>query len=257
MTTIRRDSESEADFAARQEVDRAADSATVKLQKDRVEADNAQRVAEKERDAQAAKVRDTAEIAKNKPKGMFERQADFDKRAHDGRRSDEPEKELTVQERLVALRDAMRFQARHAAPVSPAMLTEMDAIVAVGGGTGTVVRHDFRECSLITKDGTAVVMVHTVEEALDFVRALPGEVRDRPHWKEAERRLLLAMDSNEISAVNYAQDAFDAALMADRKLTPLDRKPDERLPDGRLREDRFADRRMPPPPPVAEEARPA
>jgi len=199
MTTIRRDSESEADFAARQEVDRAADSATVKLQKDRVEADNAQRVAEKERDAQAAKVRDTAEIAKNKPKGMFERQADFDKRAHDGRRSDEPEKELTVQERLVALRDAMRFQARHAAPVSPAMLTEMDAIVAVGGGTGTVVRHDFRECSLITKDGTAVVMVHTVEEALDFVRALPPEVRDRPHWKEAERRLLLFVVGQRIA----------------------------------------------------------
>jgi hypothetical protein len=56
--------------------------------------------------------------------------------------------------------------------------------------------------------------------------------------------MLNAMDSGDAAAVGRAQTAFENALAEDRKLTPLERKPDELLPDGRIRDDRFPDRRL-------------
>jgi hypothetical protein len=155
------------------------------------------------------------------------------------------EKELSPQERLEALLLHMRAQASSGAPMSPYILRELEAIVTAGrGDKGTVVRHDFPRHT-VSGAGDKVVLFYTVEEALDFVRALPDDVRNRAHWKTVEAALLTAMDTGLDSDVSRAQTAFEAALAEDRKLTPLDRPDYERLPDGRIRDDRFPDRRLP------------
>lgn len=211
MTTIRRDGESEADFEARQNADRKRESQA------------AMEKASQERKSEAAR----AEAVKAKAPAV------------------EPVKELTQQERLEALLTSIRHQVKHNAPIPGTIMQEMEAVVTLGrADKRPLIRHDFARHSLVEVDGK-VTMIHTVEEGLDFVRALPAEVRDRPHWREAERRLLLALDSGEPSSLNFAQSAFEAALTEDRRATPLDREPDPRLPDGRIREDRFADRRVP------------
>lgn len=156
----------------------------------------------------------------------------------------DPVKELSPQGRLEALLVSVRSQVKHNAPVSPSILAELESIVAAGrADKRAIIRHDFAKYTLIPKD-SGVTMIHTVEEGIDFVRALPDEVRARPHWLEAERRLLLAIDSSEPSATAASQAAFEEALAEDRRATPLDREPDERLPDGRVRDDRFAERRL-------------
>ncbi len=166
----------------------------------------------------------------------------------------EAEKERTPQERLDALAVHVRRHAESAAPISPWIVSEIEALAAAGrGDKGTLIRHEFADPVLLVAAGKPVVAVHTAEEALDYVRSLPVEVRDRLHWQKAERLLLAALDpGGDASALASAGAAFEAALTEDRRLTPLDRKPDERLPDGRVREDRFADRRPPVPQPAAD-----
>jgi hypothetical protein len=160
-------------------------------------------------------------------------------------RPDAPvEPELSPQDRLEALLLHVRSQANSGAPVSPYILKELDSIVTAGrGDKGSIIRHDFPR-QTITGAVDKVVVFHSVEEALDYARALPPEVRERPHWKAAELAMLNAMDSGDAAAVGRAQTAFENALAEDRKLTPLERKPDELLPDGRIRDDRFPDRRL-------------
>jgi hypothetical protein len=164
-------------------------------------------------------------------------------------KGDAPEKELTVQERLQALLVSMRNNARHNAPVSPAHVAELESIVAAGGGPVVVPAHDLSKHVLIGKPDGGVVVAYTAEDALDYVRALPADVRDRAYWVVAEKSLLAAIDSG--GDAGAATTAFAEALAEDRKTAPVTRKPDELLPDGRIREDRFADRRPPPPPGAA------
>lgn len=159
---------------------------------------------------------------------------------------DAPAKEPTVQERLEALLVSMRNNAKHNAPVSPAHVAELEAIVAAdGGGKVAVASHDLTKHVLIVRKDGGVTVAYTAEEALDYVRSLPAEVRDRPYWVTVEKALLAAIDSG--ADAGTATTAFAEALAEDRKAAPVTRKPDDLLPDGRIREDRFADRRPPAP----------
>ncbi len=161
-------------------------------------------------------------------------------------KTDAPAKEPTVQERLEALLLSMRNNARHNAPVSPAHVAELESIVLAGGGKASVVTHDLTRHVLIGKPDGGIIVAYTAEDALDYVRKLPADVRDRAYWVVAEKSLLAAIDSG--GDAGAATTAFAEALAEDRKTVPVTRKPDELLPDGRIREDRFADRRPPPPP---------
>lgn len=167
--------------------------------------------------------------------------------------------EETPQQRLEALLVSMKANYEHNAPVAPAHITELEALVALGrGDKPSVASHPFGKYVLVAKpDGTAAV-VWTAEQALDFVRALPDDVRNRPYWVVAEKLLLSAIDSTGDVTAAQAQIAFDDAISKDRAVTAIDRPADERLPDGRIREDRFPDRRPPAPPsPTAAAPQPA
>jgi hypothetical protein len=157
-----------------------------------------------------------------------------------------PVKEPSVQDRLQALLVSMRNNAKHNAPVSPADIAELESIAAAGGGTPVVVTHDLTKTVLIRKPDGTVTAAYTSEDALDYVRVLPADVRDRAYWVVAEKSLLAAIDSG--GDAGMATAAFAEALAEDRKMEPVTRKPDELLPDGRIREDRFPDRRPPVPP---------
>lgn len=163
----------------------------------------------------------------------------------DAAKPDAPAKEATVQERLETLLVSMRNNAKHNAPVSPAHVAELEAIVAAGGGKAAVASHDLTKHVLIGRKDGGVTVAYTAEEALDHVRSLPAEVRDRPYWVTAEKALLAAIDSG--ADAGAATAAFAEALAEDRKAAPVTRKPEDLLPDGRIREDRFADRRPPSP----------
>lgn len=164
-------------------------------------------------------------------------------------------KELSPQERLEALLLSMRANYQHNAPISPGHIKELESIVAAGGGKVAVVTHDLAKHVLIAKPDGSVVVAYTAEDALDYVRSLPVEVRDLPYWVVAEKSLLAVIDSG--GDTGAATTAFAAALAEDRKTAPVTRKPDELLPDGRIREDRFADRRPPAPPATQPAAQPA
>jgi hypothetical protein len=130
--------------------------------------------------------------------------------------------------------------------VSPAHVAELESIVMAGGGKVAAVTHDLTKHVLMGTKGGGMTAAYTAEDALDYVRALPADVRDRAYWVVAEKSLLAAIDSG--GDAGAATTAFAEALAEDRKTAPVTRKPDELLPDGRIREDRFADRRPPPPP---------
>jgi hypothetical protein len=170
-------------------------------------------------------------------------------------------KEPTPQERLEAVLFSMRENARHGAPTAPGDLKELEAIAAAGRG-GKVVRvvaHEFPggryhdNQSIVVHDGAEgkVRILSTAEDALDYIRSLPDEVRNRPKWVVAERSLLSALDTNEPRAFQGAYVAISEAQDEDATLNAPEREPFERLPDGRIREDRFADRRLPEPVPPA------
>jgi hypothetical protein len=171
------------------------------------------------------------------------------------------EKELNPQERLEALLFAMRENARHNAPMSPVHLKELQSIVAAGRGDKAVHvdRHEFPggryhdNQSIVVPDGGdgKVRILGTAEDALDYIRSLPDDVRNRPKWIVAERTLLDALDSNEPRSYQAAYTAIQEAQGDDERLNAPEREPLERLPDGRIREDRFVDRRLPEPVPPA------
>src|ERR1700693_3058794 len=118
----------------------------------------------------------------------------------------------TPQDRLEALLLHTRTQAKHGAPISPYILGELDAIVIAGrGGKGTIIRHDFAE-SMTVGTGDKVHLIHSAEEAIDYIRALHLEVRDRTHWKLAEVAVLNALDSGLESDLSRASAAFAIAL---------------------------------------------
>lgn len=158
--------------------------------------------------------------------------------------------ETSVPDRLRAVLTSIKTNARHNAPIAPGDIAELEAIVAASTGTVMVVKHDLTKTVLIRKPDGTVTAAETAEDAVDYIKALPADVSDRPHWVVAERSLLAAIDSG--GDVGVATTAFADALSEDRKLSPVTRKPDELLPDGRIREDRFPDRR----PPVAPEGGP-
>jgi hypothetical protein len=169
-----------------------------------------------------------------------------------------PVKEPSPQDRLEALLASMRSNYEHNAPIAPAHIKELSSLVALGrGDKGTVLRHPLPSSELIGKSGGGVSVVYTAEEALDYVRALPTDVRARVHWVKVEKLLLAAVEAGPTADINAAAQAFSEALAEDRKLAPAARKPDELLPDGRIREDRFPDRRPPAPIPATPAAPPA
>lgn len=172
------------------------------------------------------------------------------------------ERELGPQERLEALLESMRNNAKHNAPVSPGMIRELEAIVAAGRGGKVALRGASRHVfpggryhdnqSIVVKDGEdgKVRILGTAEDALAYIRSLPDEVRNRPKWVVAERSLLDALDSNEPRAYQAAYTAITEAQGDDELFDAPEHDEIERLPDGRIREERFADRRLPPKPEV-------
>jgi hypothetical protein len=170
------------------------------------------------------------------------------------------EKELNPQERLEALLFSMRENARHNAPISPSMVKELEAIVSAGRGGKMTVRsggrhvfpggryHDNQSVVIKDKDSGEVKILGTAEDALAYMRSLPDEVRNRPKWIVAERSTLDALDSNEPRAYQAAYTAITEAQGDDEMVDAPEHDEIEKLPDGRIREDRFADRRLPPKP---------
>jgi len=155
----------------------------------------------------------------------------------------EPPQETPVPDRLRAVVNSIKTNARHNAPIAPGDIAELEAIVAASTGTVVVPKHDLTRTVLIRKPDGTVTAAETAEDAVDYIKTLPADVRDRPHWVVAERSLLAVIDSGGDAGV--ATTAVADAVAEDRKLSPVTRKPDELLPDGRIREDRFPDRRPP------------
>lgn len=165
--------------------------------------------------------------------------------------------EPTPQERLEVLAASMQANYQHNAPISPSHIKEIQSLVSLGRGDKTVVQdhhefpgsryHDNQSITVTAPDGT-VTVVSTAEQALAYIRALPDETRNKPAWVAAERTMLNAIDSNDPRTLQEAYVSFSDAQAGDVKSSREAPTPLERLPDGRVREDRFADRRLPPAP---------
>lgn len=170
------------------------------------------------------------------------------------------ERDLNPQERLEQLLYQMRENARHNAPISPGHIRELEAIVAAGRNGKVPLRaggrhvfpggryHDNQSIVIKDKDSNEVKILGTAEDALAYIRSLPDEVRNRPKWIVAERSLLDALDSNEPRAYQAAYTAITEAQGDDELVDDPGHDDIEKLPDGRIREDRFPDRRLPPKP---------
>jgi hypothetical protein len=131
-----------------------------------------------------------------------------------------PPKELTPPERLQALLTHLTDQAKHNAPITQWVLNELATVV--NGLTGVKVvtpLHDFAEMIFVKKPDNTVVILESVEEALEYVRALPKDVQARPHWVAADKALVEAITTNAVDPSNAAM-AFNAAWAAERKLAP-------------------------------------
>jgi hypothetical protein len=186
--------------------------------------------------ADSTTLKDPPKIASNKPMVAPMAPANPD-----------PAAEATPQQRLEALLASIKANYAHNAPIAPAHISELDALVRLGRGDKSMVpSHNFPNDVMIAKPDGTVAVVWSAEQALDYVRALPDDVRNRPYWVAAEKALLSAIDNS--GDVKAAQVALDDAISKDRADTTIDRPADERLPDGRIRDDRFPDRRPPPPP---------
>jgi hypothetical protein len=141
--------------------------------------------------------------------------------------------------RLADFLATLQFQYKHSGPVTAAHIKELQEIVA---GKPVVEQHPFPSYTISGDKPGKVAVVYTAEEALVVIRALPDASRATPLWVAAEKAVLAYIDTNEGGLA--AQNAFEVAVAADRLTDVADVPVIERLPDGRVREDRFPDRKL-------------
>jgi hypothetical protein len=135
----------------------------------------------------------------------------------------EPDPQTRARDLLKSMREAQR----HNAPVTPLMLSELAAIVgSVTGEQPQAPLHPILDerghSTTVTfkrPDGT-VEVIDSAEEALAYVRSLPADVQQRPHWVTADAKLEEAVKSVQGADVSPGIRAFEAALAADRDATP-------------------------------------
>jgi hypothetical protein len=133
--------------------------------------------------ADSTTLKDPPKIASNKPMVAPMAPANPD-----------PAAEATPQQRLEALLASIKANYAHNAPIAPAHISELDALVRLGRGDKSMVpSHNFPNDVMIAKPDGTVAVVWSAEQALDYVRALPDDVRNRPYWVAAEKALLSSM----------------------------------------------------------------
>ena len=150
--------------------------------------------------------------------------------------------ELTARQRLEQFLATLQLQYKHSGPITSAHLKELADILAMNAGKPVVVQHPFPSYAVSGGGADKVGIVFTAEEALAVIRALNDDVRALPHWVAAEKAVLSFIDTNEGGLA--AQTAFETAVATDQAANPKDAPEIERLPDGRVREDRFPDRKL-------------
>jgi len=145
-----------------------------------------------------------------------------------------PPKELTPAERAQALLTHFTEQARHNAPITQWALSELQALVnGMTGNKAVVLPHDFADEIMFKKPDGHTMLVYSAEEALAYVRSLPKDVQDRPHWVSADKALAAAIETMPGTDVSDAGRAFSLAAAADRKAAPtvaVPAKPDAPKP---------------------------
>ena len=136
-------------------------------------------------------------------------------------------KEPTIKDRASGLLAAMTDAQRHNAPITPWMLTELAAVVGkVTGDKPAVVPHVVRDARglpdqvVFKKQDGGIEVVTSVEEALAYVRSLPKDVQDRPHWKVVDKQLVDATGQVQDSDVSPAIRQFKWAVSEDERLNP-------------------------------------
>jgi hypothetical protein len=135
----------------------------------------------------------------------------------------EPDPQTRARDLLKSMTEAQR----HNAPVTPLMLTELQAIVAnATGEQPQAPLHQILDTNghpdTVTfkkPDGT-VEVIDSAEEALAYVRSLPADVQQRPHWVTADDKLEEAVHTVQGSDISQGIRAFKTALDADRDATP-------------------------------------
>lgn len=135
----------------------------------------------------------------------------------------EPDPQTRARDLLKSMTEAQR----HNAPVTPLMLSELAAIVgSVTGEQPQAPLHPVLDerghPSTVTfkKQDGGVEIIDSAEEALAYVRSLPADVQQRPHWVTADDRLEEAVKSVQGSDISPGIRAFEAALGADRDAAP-------------------------------------